>query len=210
MIRTIDEKRAVLQTLNREQFEVVNEAIMECCVGNQYDAPMAWGPGGKLVFQWPKRIQQALDTLEAWRTELGLESPTVLDVGCWHGKITAELLQRGFQVYSTDLAENMGQYVANLVGQLPEDCQKRWGGFYGGWFHEMNFMDCDFVLCLDTLEHIPDWAFEDTVRALGRATKYRVYVNMPPADDWMLHLRSGESNNLYRLMTEGKEVYGKT
>ena len=203
MTTCLAEQRRILDALPLDAWEVLTDCIMRCAIGNRYDEPVEHTPKGIHV-HWQARNVQLLRWIESERFRLGLPVPSVLDVGCWQGKLIADLCQRGFQAGGTDLAE-MSASVSDHVNLVSPYTRENFQGFSRGWAHEV--LDgmapgaWDIVVCAETLEHIPSSVLPATCDALLQAAKYSVLVEVPGWDDGSaLHLRVFTVAELERLL----------
>jgi 2-polyprenyl-3-methyl-5-hydroxy-6-metoxy-1,4-benzoquinol methylase len=194
----IAEKRYLLDELPLDAREVLNDCIMQIAIGNRYDERAERTPDGLRV-QWSQRHLRMLEWLEEERERLELDSPTLLDVGCWQGKLVAELCQRGFRVGGVDLAAMEHSVLHHLDMALPY-AREYYAGFHQGWAHELLGGTAagawDIVLCEETLEHIPTAVLEQTCDAILQSAAYSLEC-LFLRDGWRMEILQAPGNEIY-------------
>jgi 2-polyprenyl-3-methyl-5-hydroxy-6-metoxy-1,4-benzoquinol methylase len=196
------EQRRILDRLPLDAWEVLTDCIMQTAIGNRYDEKVEV-LGDQLWVDWGARNLQLLEWLEQERLRLNVRSPSVLDVGCWQGKLVAELCQRRFFASGTDLAGMEGSVANHVLLSCPEH-RPFYQGFTRGWGHEvlgkMEPGSVDIVVCAETLEHVPSAVLPETCQALLRVAQRSVFVEVPGWDDGSaLHLRIFTMEELGKL-----------
>jgi ubiquinone/menaquinone biosynthesis C-methylase UbiE len=117
---------------------------------------------------WGEKPDDAnLERIEKTRALVPNEVRTILDLGCGDGIVTNEFVKRGLDVTGVDFSVAALRFVAGKrliasVDNLP--------------FPEEHF---DLVICAETLEHLPDEIYENTLGEIERVAKQYVVISTP-------------------------------
>ena len=190
--------RSAMDALEPDDWRTFNNVAFALHRGNVFDEQFECPEGGGIVYTFVPRYLDFLSILEAERIHLGIEEPTMLDVGCWQGTLMLEMAQRRFHVTGTDIGEALGEVVAERTTWLKPEAQARVHGFRAGWAHEVlpEMGQFDIVTSQETLEHVPTAVLQETCDAILGAARHTVLMTVPGWDDtWAAHLRvfTGES-----------------
>jgi SAM-dependent methyltransferase len=198
---SLPEIREAMEALPLEAWRVMNDALFTLMAGNIFDDKPVPIDGGGLRFDYPStRIGEFL----GWVQEASPPGhPTVLDVGCWHGTLICELLQRGYYACGTDTGLGDTILQERLTCLKPEH-RDRFCGYKRGWAHEvlakMYPQSFDLVVSEQTLEHVPAAVLQATCHGMQRVAKHAILIDVPGWDDgFPFHLRCYTPEDLERL-----------
>jgi len=117
---------------------------------------------------WGKMPDDAnRERIEKTRALVPDEIRTILDLGCGDGVVTNEFVKKGLDVTGVDfsiaaLSFVEGKRLIAAVDNIP--------------FPDRYF---DLVICAETLEHLPDGIYENTLREIERVAKHYVIISTP-------------------------------
>lgn len=84
-----------------------------------------------------------------------------LDVGCGNGEVIAELREKKHSVWGIDIARSLKDvWKKKEIEQYCKIASARKIPFEDNYF--------DFVVCFNTLEHIPEWDIAESIKEIAR------------------------------------------
>jgi len=179
---TVECMREALDSLPIDSSNGLQILIGALARGNVYDEVWTENSDGTVSYKPSPRYREFVSYVIKEARYLGLNNPSVLDVGCWQGTMMYLLRLNGYRVSGIDLCGPALKTARHRLSRF-RDGVELYEGMASEVLSRIPPKTFDIVICAETLEHVPSVLLGETCREISRVVKNLILVEVPGWDD---------------------------